>query len=165
MADTHAPVFVLPRHNCCFLQPNYLKMQGLAARGLLTNTDAADAGTLQEAEQEVNIGQDSSSSVFDDVSAWAADRVEDLGHAVVRLGRWMRGKLGAGEQQEAAKASSSSSSAGGATGGDAAYMRRVGGGALATVMVAMVAIIGVVLLRKPAAFKGLVRAMSKQVRA
>jgi hypothetical protein len=78
----------------------------LAARGLLTNTYTSDAGTLQKAEQEVSIGQDSSSSVFDDVYAWAADRVKDLGHTVVRLGRWMRGKLGAGEQQEAAKASS-----------------------------------------------------------
>jgi hypothetical protein len=129
-------------------------MQGLAARGLLTNTDAADADTLQQAEQEVSTGQDSSSNVVDDVSAWAADRVEDLGHAVVRLGRWMRGKLGAGEQQqETAKASNSAER-------DAAYNRRVGG-TLAAVMVAMVAIIGVVLLRKPAAFRGLIRAMSR----
>lgn len=139
------------------LQPSYLKMQGLAARGLLTGAESTDTNTLQEGEQEVSSEPHSSSNVFDDVSAWAAERVEDLGHAVVRLGRWMRSKLGGGEQQQ--EAVKGTSSASGAADGDAAYMRRVGGGTLATVMVAMVAIIGVVLLRKPAAFKHLVRAM------
>jgi hypothetical protein len=127
-------------------QPAYLGSQGLAARGLLTSTD----GPVQEEEGTTSpdAAEEDSSSVLDDLSAWAADRVEGLGFAVVRLGRWMRGKLSGG-QQDAKDSTAASSSGAGQAGGESAFMRRVGGGTLAAVMVAMVAIVAVVLLKKP----------------
>lgn len=131
-------------------QPAYLGSQGLAARGLLPSTDTA--AVQEEGGASLDAADEDSSSVLDDLSAWAADRVEGLGFAVVRLGRWMRGKL-SGAQQDANSDSTASSSSRGAGqaagGGDSAFMRRVGGGTLAAVMVAMVAIVTVVLLKKP----------------
>lgn len=104
----------------------------------------------EEGDASPYAADEDSSSVLDDLSAWAADRVEGLGFAVVRLGRWMRGNL-SGVQQDANSDSIASSSrgAGQAAGVDSAFMRRVGGGTLAAVMVAMVAIVTVVLLKKP----------------
>jgi len=137
---------------CASLQPGYLGSQGLAARGLLPST--ADAGvasprtlhiTGQDSDSTAAQGDDSSGGMFEGVSAWAADQVEGLGFAVVRLGRWMRSKLSGGQQE--GKAESGSAAAAG--GSDPAFMRRVGGGTLAAVMVAMVAIVCVVLFKKP----------------
>lgn len=146
------------------MQPGYLGAQGLAARGLLPSTDPSDASSscsaLQGALQD-SPSSDDSSSVLEDMSAWAADRVEGVGFAVVRLGRWMRGKL-SGQQEEKQDAASSSKSAGEA-GGDREHMRRVGGGTLAAVMVAMVAIISVVLLKKPVKLSRLVQMMRAKV--
>lgn len=147
---------------CLSLQPGYLGSQGLAARGLLTTT--ADAGgaspralqlTGQDNDSTAAHDNDSSGSVLEGVSAWAADQVEGLGFAVVRLGRWMRSKLSGGEQE--AKAEGGSAAAAG--GSDPAFMRRVGGGTLAAVMVAMVAIISIVLLKKPLTLRRLSQVM------
>jgi hypothetical protein len=89
---------------------------------------------------------DSNTGLLEDVSAWAADCVEGLGHAVVRLGRWMRRTV-SGQQEEEKSASSSTASANGRAAEDGVFLRRVGGGAVA-VVVAMVAIIAVALLKK-----------------
>lgn len=124
----------------------YLGSQGLAARGLLTSTDSA---VQEECTGNSEAADEDSSSVLDDLSAWAADRVEGLGFAVVRLGRWMRGKLSGGQQDAKDSTAAASSSGAGQAGGESAFMRRVGGGTLAAVMVAMVAIVAVVLLKKP----------------
>jgi len=127
--------------------PGYLGSQGLAARGLLTGSDASMAmhGGVQDATL-AQASDDSSTGLLDDVSAWAADCVEGLGHAVVRLGRWMRRTV-SGQQEEEKAASSSTASANGRAAEDGAFLRRVGGGAVA-VVVAMVAIIAVALLKK-----------------
>lgn len=138
-------------------QPAYLGSQGLAARGLLTGGDTSSSNPLitvgdaaSSSSTNNNDGDSSSTNLLDDVSAWAADCVEGVGFAVVRLGRWMRSKLaGADEQQqghqEQQEQEAGSSSKGAADEGP--FMQRVGGGALA-VMVAMVAIVCVVLLGK-----------------
>lgn len=129
------------------LQPGYLGSQGLAARGLLTGADAAVSmhGGVQDATP-AQASDDSSTGLLDDMSAWAADCVEGLGHAVVRLGRWMRRTV-SGQQGEEQAASSSAASANSRAAEDGAFLRRVGGGAVA-VVAAMVAIIAVALLKK-----------------
>ena len=82
--------------------------------------------------------------------------MEDLGLAVVRLGRWMRqqigGQAGAGESSEGQRSAGSEGQR---------FNRLVGGRTIAAVMVACVAIISVVLLKRPA----LLRRLVQQVRA
>jgi len=139
--------------------PGYLGSQGLAARGLLpsSDSDGASSSAMQVAVQDRTSAQadnSSGTSLLDDVSAWAADQVEGLGFAVVRLGRWMRGKLSGQQQEEKARSGS-----GAEAGADPAFMRRVGGGTLAAVMVAMVAIISIVLLKKPVTLRRLSQVM------
>ena len=125
-------------------QPAYLGSQGLAARGLLTGTGEDDATSSALAVQSISSADGNNGGVLEEVSAWAADCVEGLGHAVVRLGRWMRGKV-SGQQE--AKEDGISSTAGASGGEDGAFLRRVGGGAIA-VVAAMVAIVAVILLKK-----------------
>lgn len=146
------------------LQPGYLGSQGLAARGLLPSTDPHAA--LQDSASSAQVAtvdtDADSSSLLEDVSAWAADRVEGVGFAVVRLGRWMRSKLTGQQGEKDTTASSSSTGAKRSAeqmGDDGASMRRVGGGTLAAVMVAMVAIISVVLLKKPVTLRRLAQVM------
>jgi hypothetical protein len=150
--------------------PGYLGSQGLAARGLLPSTDPSDASSscsalqaaLQDSASTAHTDDSDNSNVLEDMSAWAADRVEGLGFAVVRLGRWMRGKL-SGQQEDGQKEAASSSRSAGEAGGDRAHMRRVGGGTLAAVMVAMVAIVSTVLLKKPVKLSRLVQMMRAKV--
>lgn len=123
--------------------PAYLEGQGFAARGLL---GARGTATGRNTEEEEPAGGDSINPL-ERVSAWAADRVEDIGLAVVRLGRWMR-------QQIAGQASESNA---GSEGGR--FDRLVGGGTIAAVMVACVAIISVVLLKRPAHLRRLMQQM------
>jgi hypothetical protein len=115
---------------------------------------------LQDRTTTAHTDESNSSSVLEDMSAWAADCVEGLGFAVVRLGRWMRGKLSGQQEDGQQEAASSGQTAKGAS-GDRAHMLRVGGGTLAAVTVAMVAIISVVLLKKPVKLSRLVQMLRK----
>jgi hypothetical protein len=132
---------------------------------MLPSPNASSSGSalqaaLQDRTTTAHTDESNSSSVLEDMSAWAADCVEGLGFAVVRLGRWMRGKLSGQQEDGQQEAASSSQTVKGAS-GDRAHMLRVGGGTLAAVTVAMVAIISVVLLKKPVKLSRLVQMLRK----
>jgi hypothetical protein len=124
------------------------------------------------------VGSDSERStegvnVLEFVSGWAADRVEELGQAVVRLGQWLRTQLAtAGGQQTPAQhtpASGAAEAAAGASAGGgkgasahaAAHKRLASGRTLTAVMAVCVAIVGVLLLRKPGHLQRLLRQMAR----
>lgn len=133
------------------LQPQYLEATGFAAKGLLSAPEAASScTTLQElASSSADSPADSNPLVR--LSAKVAEGVEHVGNAVAHLGRWMRVRITGQQAADAAKELSE-----GASSGSAAGARRVDS-VLGAVMVVCVAVIAVVVLRRPAALKDILK--------
>lgn len=85
--------------------------------------------------------EEGSGGLLGSVSGWAADRLEDLGWAVLRIGRWLR------EQVEGGARPLVEGTAEPPSGSGSGSARRVG--ALTAVVAACVAIVSLVLLKNP----------------
>jgi hypothetical protein len=132
------------------LQPEYLESAGFAARGLLTSP-AADSASAAAAAANIITHDDGTAasaatapSVLEQLQAKLnegvaklGEGVESVGNAVVKLGRWMRAQL-TGEEF-AADAEAEKGQAG----------RNKAAGVLTAVTIVMVAIVAVVMMRRP----------------
>lgn len=136
---------------CCLsivLQPQYLESTGFAAKGLLQAPEQGGSSSkLAVFEDDTTASSDENLLVM--LSAKAAEGIEHVGNTVASLGRWMRSRI-VGDQAAAARTTEAAAER--ASDSSNGVNKRVDS-VLGAVMVICVAIVAVVVLRKPAALK------------
>lgn len=140
------------------LQPQYLEATGFAAKGLLVAPEDEQCSDSDSPQQDSSAIKDGDvSNPLLQLSAKVAEGGEQLGNAVARLGRWMRTQITGDDAQATAEASSSSE---GGRAPRTAPNKRVDS-VLGAVMVVCVAVVAVVLMRRPSALKGLLKSLKR----
>lgn len=153
----------------CWLQPEYLEAAGFAAKGLLTGPqgDGETGSAASSSGSNCIVVSESASSApavlenpFAQLSANIGEGVEQLGYAVARVGRWLRTQL-TGQDEAAEQAAAAQASESAAAGGPQQHAGRGANKAAARVMSAVmvicVAVVALVVLRRPSALRGLFR--------
>eukprot|EP00879_Flechtneria_rotunda_P006884 GHRR01007229.1.p1 GENE.GHRR01007229.1~~GHRR01007229.1.p1 ORF type:complete len:197 (+),score=78.62 GHRR01007229.1:147-737(+) len=132
--------------------PQYLESAGFSTRGLLECPEAT-AEDVQNSITGPFAAVGSSNNLLLQLSAKAAGGIEQLGHAVARLGSWMRLKLTGEEQANRQFTRSSNGTSAGSQHSQRA--QRVGDTFLGSVMIVCVAVVALLVLRKPVVLRGM----------
>eukprot|EP00775_Hariotina_reticulata_P013629 gene13629-13755_t len=128
--------------------PEYLQSTGFAARGLLAASEASDSScVVTEAEAE-RPPPPAADNLMAALSGKVAEGIENIGLAVARLGRWMRVQL-LGSEQAAAE--------GEAAAEPSAPLPKRLDAVLGAAMVVCVAVVALLVLKRPSALRGLLR--------